>query len=535
MKTLTEHLAKVRHVVLGVAVASVAVAVLAPAALAQTTVKVVAHSALRVLDPLRTTAYITRNHGYMIFDTLLATDAKGKITPQMADWSVSDDKLTYTFRLRDGLKWHDGGAVTAEDCVASLQRWQKIDAVGQLLAEATASLEATDPRTITLKLKSPVGFVLEAIGKPSSYVPFMMPKRIADTPPNQPIKEMVGSGPFRFVQSEFKPGLKVVYDKNKDYVSRPEPSSSVAGGKHVKVDRIEWVTMPDPQTSVSALLAGEVDYVESVPVDLLPLIENNRAITIDPLDLGYQIIGRFNHLYPPFNDVRIRRAAMMALSQKSVMEALIGNPKYYRLCGAMYGCGTTLETNEGAGELLTGGNIEKAKQMLKEAGYDGTPVVILHPSDLVLLRAPGIVAADALKRAGFNVDLQSMDWQTVVGRYASKEPPNKGGWNALFTLLGVPDMENPLVNNSLSGKGINGAPSGWPDDAKVEEMRAAYARTSDPAEQKRIATDIQRRAYEQVMYVPLGQFFRLTAWNDSIKGVIQAPVTLFWNIERVKK
>jgi peptide/nickel transport system substrate-binding protein len=524
---------RTRTLVLGTVLATLASVAPLSAAAAQT-VKVVAHSALRVLDPHRTTAYITRNHGYMIFDTLLATDATGAIRPQMADWTVSDDKLTYTFKLRDGLKWHDGTPVRAEDCIASLRRWAAIDSIGQMLMDATASLEAGDERTIILKLKSPVGFVIEAIGKPSSYVPFMMPKRTAETPVSQPIKEMIGSGPFRFVQGEFKPGLRVVYDKNKDYVPRNEPPSSLAGGKHVKVGRIEWITMPDPQTSVSALLAGEVDYVESVPVDLLPLIESTKSITIDPLDLGYQIIGRFNHLHPPFNDVRIRRAAMMALSQKDVMEALIGNPKYYKLCGAMFGCGTPLETAEGAGTLLTGGNIEQARKMLKEAGYDGTPVVILHPSDLVLLRAPGIVAANALKQAGFNVDLQSMDWQTVVGRYASAEPPSKGGWNALVTLLGVPDMMSPILNNQLSGKGRKGAPSGWPDDPKIEEMRAAYAKAMDPAEQKQIATSIQRHAYEQVMYVPLGQFLRLTAWNDTIKGIVQAPVTLFWNIEKTK-
>src|SRR5271154_2298947 len=162
------------------------------------TITAVMHSDLRVIDPGFTTAYITRDHGYMIYDTLLAMDANFKIQPQMADWKISDDKLTYTFTLRDGLKWHDGAPVTAEDCVASLKRWGRNDSMGQKLMDYAASLEATDAKTITLKLKEPYGLVLESTGKPSSLVPFMMPKRMAETPPGQQIKEQIGSGPFKF-------------------------------------------------------------------------------------------------------------------------------------------------------------------------------------------------------------------------------------------------------------------------------------------------------------------------------------------------
>src|SRR3954470_3545683 len=174
------------------------------------TITAVMHSDLRIIDPGFTTAYITRDHGYMVYDTLLATDSNFKIQPQMADWKISDDKLTYTFTLRDGLRWHDGAPVTAEDCVASLRRWAKVDAMGQKLMDFTAALEATDVRTITLKLKEPYGLVLESLGKPSSLVPFMMPKRLAETPPTQQIKEQIGSGPFKFVAAEFQPGVKAV-------------------------------------------------------------------------------------------------------------------------------------------------------------------------------------------------------------------------------------------------------------------------------------------------------------------------------------
>src|SRR3954462_3564324 len=280
-----------------------------PASAAGTkTITAVMHSDLRVTDPIITTAYITRDHGYMVYDTLLATDSNFKIQPQMADWKISDDKLTYTFTLRDGLRWHDGAPVTAEDCVASLRRWAKVDAMGQKLMDFTAALEATDVRTITLKLKEPYGLVLESLGKPSSLVPFMMPKRLAETPPTQQLKEQIGSGPFKFVAAEFQPGVKAVYEKNRDYVPRKEPPSWTAGGKVVKVDRVEWITMADPQTAVNALQSGDIDFLEITPFDLVPVLAANKDLKVEILSkLGFQTVGRMNFLYPPFDNVKVRR------------------------------------------------------------------------------------------------------------------------------------------------------------------------------------------------------------------------------------
>src|SRR5262245_26066101 len=270
------------------------------------TISAVMHSDLRIIDPGFTTAYITRDHGYMVYDTLLATDSNFKVQPQMADWKVSDDKLTYTFTLRDGLKWHDGSPVTAEDCVASIKRWSKNETMGQTLMDFTASLEATDDRTITLKLKEPYGLVLESIGKPSSVVPFMMPKRLAETSPGQQIKEQVGSGPFKFVQSEFQPGVKAVYERNADYVPRKESPSWTSGGKVVKVDRVEWIRMPDAQTAVNALQSGDVDFVENIPFDLVTMLAANKDLKLETLDKhGFQIVGRMNFLYPPFDNVKV--------------------------------------------------------------------------------------------------------------------------------------------------------------------------------------------------------------------------------------
>jgi peptide/nickel transport system substrate-binding protein len=492
------------------------------------------HSDLRVTDPLFTTAYITRDHGYMVYDTLLATDSNFKVQPQMADWKISDDKLTYTFTLRDGLKWHDGAPVTAEDCVASLKRWGRMDNMGQKLMDFVAGIDAADAKTIVLKLKEPYGQVLESIAKPSSYVPFMMPKRLAETPAGQQIAEQIGSGPFKFVKAEFQPGVKAVYEKNADYVPRKEPASWTSGGKVVKVDRVEWITMPDAQTAVNALQSGDLDFIEDPPWDLLPVLAANPDIKIDTLNkFGFQTLGRMNFVLPPFDNVKVRRAALLAINQKDVLDAVVGNPKYYETCGAFFVCGTPLATDAGSGNLTKGGSMEEAKKALAESGYDGTPVAIMAPGDVASIKAQPIVAAQLLRQAGFKVDVQATDWQTVVSRRASQKPVSEGGWNMFFTNWVAADVMNPLVNFSIGGRGKNGGWFGWSEDAKIEKLKDQFARSSSPDEQKKIAAEIQQEAYDQVTYIPLGQFTIPSAWRKSITGVLDGPATpIFWNVDK---
>ena len=257
--------------------------------------------------------------------------------------------------------------------------------MGQKLMDFTASLEASDDKTITLKLKEPYGLVLESLGKPSSLVPFMMPKRLADTPSNKPIAEQIGSGPFKFVQAEFQPGVKSVYEKNKDYVARKEPASWTAGGKVVKVDRVVWVTMPDAQTAVNALQSGDIDFMEITPFDLVPVLSANKDLKLETLNkFGMQTAGRMNFLHPPFNDIKVRRAAFLALNQKDVLDALLGNPEYYKICGAVFVCGTPLATDVGSELLVKGNGMAEAKKILAESGYDGKPVIIMAPTDVVV-------------------------------------------------------------------------------------------------------------------------------------------------------
>jgi peptide/nickel transport system substrate-binding protein len=500
------------------------------------TITAVMHSDLRIIDPGFTTAYITRDHGYMVYDTLVATDANFKVQPQMADWKISDDRLTYTFTLRDGLKWHDGAPVTAEDCVASLKRWGKNDGMAQKLMDFTAAIEAADAKTILLKLKEPYSLVLETLAKPSALVAFMMPKRLAETPPGQQIAEQIGSGPFKFVKSEFQPGVKAVYEKNTDYVPRQEPPSWTAGGKVVKVDRVEWITMPDAQTATNALQSGDVDFLENPPFEMLPVLEANPDVKVQALNkFGFQTYGRMNFLIPPFDNVKVRRAALLAMNQKDVLDALVGNPRYYEQCGAYFVCGTPLATDAGAGALTKGGNVEEARKALATSGYDGTPVVVLAPTDVLMLKAQPVVVAQLLRQAGFKVDLQTTDWQTVVSRRTSQKPLSEGGWNMFFTFSVAADVMNPIANFPIGGRGKNGGWFGWAEDAKIEQLKDRFVRASSLEEQKKLAAEIQEEAYDQVIYLPLGQFLAPSAWRKSLSGVLDGPATpIFWNIDKTE-
>jgi len=513
----------------------VGTAVAPPAVAAETTLKVVMHSGLRVLDPILTTAYITRNHGYMLYDTLFAQDEHFQVQPQMVkSWTLSPDKLTYTFTLRDGLKWHDGPPVTAEDCVASIKRWGSRDTMGQKLMEYTKELRVVDAATFQLVLKSPYGLVLDSLGKPSSNVPFMMPKRIADTPGTKALgpAEQICSGPFKFVQAEFQPGVKAVYLKNADYRPRTETPSWASGAKVVKVDRVEWVNMPDHQTAVNALINGEIDYMESPPHDLYPILQAAQNIKMRVINkYGLQGMLRFNHLLPPFNNPKIRQAVAVAVNQEDYMKAWISDPKYRRTCFAMFVCGTPFASTAGSDGLMRG-DIEKGKRLLKEAGYDGTTVVLMHPTDVATIASYPLVTAQAMRQMGMKVDVQAMDWQTLVSRRGKKEPVSQGGWNMFHTNWVGQDVMNPIVNAGTNAKGAQGGWFGWPHDEQIEDMRDAFARETDPARQKKLAADIQKRAYEVGAYLPLGEYTAAIAFRDRLSGILDGPVPYFWNVEK---
>jgi peptide/nickel transport system substrate-binding protein len=504
---------------------------LAQGAAARNTLRFVPHSNLASIDPVGTTGYIVRNHGYLVYDTLFATDAEYRVRPQMVEsWEGSGTDTTWTFRLREGLRFHDGEPVRARDCVPSLRRWGARDSFGQTLMAAVGEMRALDDRTFQIRLARPFPLLLEAIGKLSSQVPFVMPERFAAQDPNTAVTEAVGSGPYRFLRGEWVPGSQAVYARFDGYVPRQEPPSWAAGGKRALIERVEWRIIPDPSTAAAALQTGEVDWYEQPAFDLLPLLGRSREIRIEQIDpVGSILMLRFNHLHPPFDNPGVRRAVQMAVAQRDYLQAVVGNERYFKECRSFFSCGTPLASGEGAEGMR--GDLEAARRMLREAGYGSEPVVIISPTDIPANHQQGVVTQDLLRRLGMNVEFVATDWGSVLARRANRNPPAQGGWSIFHTWWVGPDLANPALHAPLRAHGAAAWP-GWPTDEALEALRTEFLNAPDEAAQRAIARRIQARAAEVVPYVTIGQMWQPTAFRRNVQDIVGGPVPLFWNVRK---
>jgi peptide/nickel transport system substrate-binding protein len=496
--------------------------------------KFVPQANLTILDPIWTTAAVTAAHGYYVYDTLFGVDEHLSPKPQMAEgFERSSDNKTYTIKLREGLKFHDNEPVRAADCVASIKRWGARDPFGQSVIRLSDEIRAVDDRTIELKFKQPFLLLIDALAKPQANVCFVMPERIANTDPNTQISEHIGSGPYRFVRNEYVSGNKAVYSKFDGYAPRQEQPSWTSGGKVAHFERIEWLIIPDASTASAALQSGEIDWWEMPLNDLIPVLQRNRNIAIEVLDTtGYIGMMRFNHLHPPFDKVGVRRAILGAVNQEDYLRAIMGDDQTaWRTCFSVWPCGSPFANETGADALKGAHDIEAAKRALREGGYNGEKVVILNPTDFPTIAPMGQVTNALLRQLGMNVELVETDWGTVVQRRASREPVERGGWSIFHTWWGGASIFNPAVNATMRGNGA-GAWFGWPTDPQSEELHAAWLVAPTPEEQMRIATEIQRHAFETAPMVPLGQFFIRTGYRRSLTGVLKGPSPYPWNVRR---
>ena len=497
------------------------------------TMRIVLTSDLTSLDPVFSPAAFVRNHGYFVYDQLFAFDSQGVARPQMVgEHAVSADGLHHTFVLRDGLLFHDGTPVRAADAVASIRRWGQRDVVGKVLLAATASLDATDDRTFALTLARPFPFVLDALARSTGSALFVMPERIAATPANVAITDPTGSGPFMLRPGDFRVGDRVTYTRNPAYKPRDEAPDGLAGGKVAKLDRVDWMAIPDPATQALALQNGEIDFIEQPTPDVLPTLERNRGIrtmAINPA--GYQVWLRFNHVQPPFDDPRARQAMLHIINQADVLNGMgIGPAEQVPDCPAFFFCGTPLESRAGARGLGTP-DLAAAGRLMKEAGYDGRPIVFLNPTDLALNNAAGLTIADAMKKAGLNVDLVATDWGTIAQRRNSRAAPDAGGWNLFITIANVLDGQSPLTNLFLASPGDGGL-TGWPRDARLEELRRAWWEEEDAAKRQAILDEVQARATEVLPYIPAAQFRTLAAFRANVAGLRPTTIPVFWGVEK---
>jgi len=499
---------------------------------AETVLRAVLHADLKILDPVWTTHGITQDHALMVYDFLFGWDENNVSQPQMVDnYEVSDGGKTYRFTLRNGLKFHDGAAVTTADVIASLKRWGARDSSGQQIMKVTESLSAIDSNTFVWKLSKPYGLLIDSLGKTTSRVAAIMPERFAKTDPEKQIEGSIGSGPFIFKKDEWVPGSKVVYVKNPNYVPRSEPASAAAGGKVVKVDRVEWLNIRDPQTAVSALINGEIDFYENPPADFLKMLKG-KPITLKVTNrIGYQGVLRPNHLHPPFNNKKARQALMWAVNQETYLQTMFGDPLLYLKCGSFFACNTLLE-NETGSQALMAHDPQKAKKLLEEAGYKGEEIIILHPTDQPIMNAATLVTAQLLRKAGLNVKLEAMDWSTMGSRRAIKKAPAEGGWNILHTYWNGPGISNPLTNKPIHTTCEKAWP-GWPCDKAHQALIDSYPFAQTVEEKRALAQKMQVSAMDFVPYVPFGQWVAPAAFRNVLNGVLTVPGgVVFWNIEK---
>ena len=497
------------------------------------TLRFVPQADLANFDPVWGTQYVVRNAAALVWDQLYGVDDKLVPQRQMVESEeVSSDGLTWTFKLRSGLKFHDGEPVLAKDCVASLVRWSNRDPMGIMLKGIQNELTAVDDRTFKWVLKQPYPKMMLALGKNNAPVAFIMPERIAKTDPFKQIGEYVGSGPMKFVRNEWVPGAKSVFEKFADYVPRQEKSSWLAGGKQMLVDRIEWVVIPDPATAAAALQNGEIDWWENPLPDLVPVMKKNRNIAVDIADpLGNVGSFRMNHTHPPFDNVKVRRAVLTALNQEDYMRALVGDDNsLWKPLPGFFTPNTPLYTEEG-GEILKQRNIDAAKKLLAESGYANEPVSCIVAQDQTITKAQGDVTADLLKRIGMNVDFVATDWGTVGSRRASKTPHNQGGWEMFHTWHSGADCVNPAVYPAIRANGDK-AWFGWPNSEKAEKEVTAWFEAKNLDEEKAAVARLNKAALEDVVYAPTGFFLSYTAWRKNVSGIVKGPLPFFWGVSK---
>ncbi len=520
-----------RRAVVGLGLAC---ATLATSAVAQTTLRLVPQSEATVFDPVTAVAAVTQQHAYMIYDTLFSMDGNGVPQPQMVDTVVpSDGGRTLTMTLRPGLRFHDGSPVRSADVIASIARWAKRDVVGVRLVGMGMKLAAVDDRTFTVTTDIPTPLVIEGFAKPTSSALFIMREADAANDPARAVTANIGSGPFRFVANEYVSGSRLVYERNRDYVPRDEPASGFAGGKRVHVDRAEFLIIGDAATAAAAIQAGQIDIYESPPLDLLPLFRRDRNITLRALNRsGIAGFFRPNFLHPPLNNPKVRQAVMMAFDQAEFMElAAGGDANAWRRCHSFLAC-VGDDAPEGGTEAFRQPDLEKARQLLREAGYNGEPVVVMQPTNFQLISDFVEVAAARMRQIGMTVNVVTLDWASVLQKRANKGPIAEGGWNAFVSWGYTFELGNPATNFLLNSVCDGSSWFGWPCDKAMDDIRNAWMRETDTARRRALRDQLQARAAEFVPFMPLGQYLSQVAYRNNVSDLLDTPVTVLWNARK---
>jgi len=492
----------------------------------------VPHADLANPDPVWSTALVVSMHSFLVWDRLYGLDERFVPRPQMVGGEeITDNGLTWTLTLREGQVYSDGEKVRAIDAVASILRTAKRQPLVETLMAMTNEMVAVDDNRLRFRLKRPFALLPLAL---SDVV--IMPERIARTDAFTQINEYVGSGPYRFVREEWRAGTGAIYVRNDRYVPRSEPVSMLAGGKVAHFERVEWTTMPDPSTAAAALQQGEVDWVDTPLIDLVPSLRRVPGVTVAVFDtLGDLMSMFFNQHQPPFNNVKLRQAVLAVVNQQDFVDAVLGEPgkELGRVGVGVFPPGSPY-ANDAALDRLTGPrDMAAARRMVAESGYKGEKVVLMSPSDLAGLRASSLVADALLRALGLNVEFASMDWGTLIQRRNSGEPVEKGGWSVYCTSWTGLSISSPATHLPMR---LNGAEvKAWwrPSDIEMERLRNAWFDAPDLAGRQQVAAEMQRRALTEVVpFIPLGLSFRTTAFRSNLTGHARSGFPVFWGVRK---
>ena len=513
--------------------ATAASASLARPALAQGTSRIlrfVPQADLANPDPVWSTTVIAAEHAFLVWDKLYDLDEGLIPRPQMVGrQEVSSDGLVWKLTLRDGLRWHDGEKVRAQDCSPSILRAARRTPVVESLTSLTEEMRALDDTTLQFRLKKPYALLPFSLSSA-----FIMPERIAKTDAFTMISEHIGSGPYKFVPAEWRAGAGATYIRNDAYIPRPEPISMWSGGKTAHFDRIEWKTIPDPATAAAALQRGEVDWVETPLIDLVPTLAKSQGVAVDTFDkLGNWMMMAFNHYQPPFDNVKLRRAILAAVNQQDFVDAVVGEQKNLGQTGVGYFPPASPYASTAGLEAITSPrNLDAARKLVADSGYKGETIILMSPSDQPNIQQSAQVANALLKSLGLNVQYTSLDWATMLQRRNSKETPDKGGWSCYCTSWVGLSVASPATHLPLRGDGFK-ANAWWrPMNERMEALRTAWFDAPDLAAQQKICADIQRMAFDEVPVIPLGLSFQPTAFRTTLTGFARSPFPVFWGVRK---
>ena len=495
-----------------VVAAALAVAVMAGAAAAAETPK--RGGILRVgnlgeppaLDAHWTTASITETLTNHIYEGLYSLDRDNRPIPMLAEsHSVSRDGLAYTFKLRQGIKFHNGKEMTSEDVVASLARWGKQSVYGKTLFDKVADLRARDTYTVELKLKEKVAIVLVSLAVPNNFAA-IYPREIAEKfPPQTKITEYVGTGPYKL--AEWKPDRYIRMVRFNDYKPRNEPPNGYGGGKTAYLDEIRWIPVPDVATRVAQVETGELEFADDLNLDAYDRLKRNpgaRPIIGKPY---YWLVAVLNKKDGLMQNQKLRQAWQAAIDIEPIMRNVAGGKaEFYRMDSSLAFAEVPAWHTSLPGLPWNAHDRDKARRLLREAGYKGEPVRFMTTQEYKWMYDFALLTKQQLEDVGFVIDLQVMDWSTLVQRRN-----NPKAYDAFTTGMG--NFFDPTHHVYLTCV--------WPGftcDEDILKLQDELARELDPRKRFALWVRQTRQFYEKVPVIRYGDLFGLRAALNTVKG-----------------